>query len=155
MKLFLNARACALAFALTAASSAALAQTTVKDAWVRGTVPQQMATGMFATITSTHTAKLVSASSPAASDVQIHEMLMSGDVMKMREVASIDLPAGKAVELKPGGYHIMLMGLKQMLKAGDMVAVTLVVEGADKKRQNIEVKAPVRALGSGAEAHKH
>jgi periplasmic copper chaperone A len=135
-------------------STAALAQTTVKDPWVRGTVPQQKATGMFAQITSAKGGKLVSASSPVAGVVEIHEMSMEGNVMKMRAIPGLDLPAGKAVELKPGGYHVMLMDLKQTIKAGDTVPVTLVVEGADKKRETIEVKAPVRELGqASAEPH--
>ena len=76
--------------------------------------------------------------------------------MKMRAVPGLELPAGKPVDLKPGGYHVMLMDLKQPLKAGDTVPLTLVVEGKDKKRQTVEVKATVRELGaaSGA-APKH
>ncbi len=124
------------------------AQTSVKDAWVRGTVPQQKATGMFAQITSSSGGTLVSASSPVAGIVEIHEMKMEGNVMKMNAVPGIDLPAGKVVELKPGGYHVMMMDLKKELKAGDTVPVTLVIEGADKKRESIEVKATVRALGA-------
>jgi copper(I)-binding protein len=129
------------------AAAAAQAQTTVKDPWVRGTVASQKATGMFAQITSTSGGKLVSASSPAAGAVEIHEMVMDGNVMKMRAVPGLELPAGKTVDLKPGGYHVMLLDLKKELKAGDTVPVTLVVEGADKKRETVEVKAPVRALG--------
>lgn len=140
------------AFILTAGS--ALAQTTVTDPWVRGTVAQQKATGMFAQIISTQGGKLVSASSPLAGVVEIHEMKMDGDVMRMRAVTALDLPPGKAVALKPGGYHMMLLDLKQPLKAGDTVPVTLVVEGADKKRETIEIKVPVRALAA-APAHEH
>jgi copper(I)-binding protein len=135
------------------ASTPICAQTTVQDAWVRGTVAQQMATGMFGRITSPTGGKLVAASSPVAGVVEIHEMAMQGDVMRMRAVAGLDLPAGKAVELKPGGYHIMLMGLTQQLKPGDTVAVTLVIEGTDKKRETLQIKAPVRPLnaaGAGA-----
>jgi periplasmic copper chaperone A len=131
----------------------AQAQTTVKDAWVRGTVPQQKATGMFAQIVSTTGGKLVSASSPIAGLVEIHEMKMEGNVMKMSAVPGLELPAGKTVDLKPGGYHVMLMDLKKDLKAGDIVPVTLVVEGADKKRESIEVKAPVKALADSG--HKN
>jgi copper(I)-binding protein len=69
-------------------------------------------------------------------------------------VPALELPAGKAVELKPGGYHLMLMDLKATLKAGDTVPLTLVVEGKDGKRETLEVKAPVRALGSDS-AQKH
>ena len=85
-------------------------------------------------------------------------MTMEKDVMKMRAVKGLDLPAGKTVELKPGGYHVMLMDLKQQMKEGDTVPLTLVVEGKDKKRSTIEVKAPVKPLAtaSNREAeHKH
>jgi periplasmic copper chaperone A len=140
-----------LASIVFASAAAAQAQTSVKEPWVRGTVAGQKATGMFAQIISSTGGKLVSASSPAAGVVEIHEMVMDGNVMKMRAVPGLELPAGKAVELKPGGYHLMLMDLKKELKAGETVPVTLVVEGADKKRETIEVKAPVRPLGGQAE----
>lgn len=140
-------------FALALAGGAA-AQTTVKDAWVRGTVPQQKATGMFATVTSAQGGKLVAASSPAAGVVEVHEMSMEGTTMKMRAVPSLALPAGKPVELKPGGYHVMLMDLKQQLKDGDTVDVTLVVEGANGQRENVVVKAPVKAPGAAMQ-HQH
>ncbi len=133
---------------------AALAQTTVTDAWVRATVAQQKATGLFAQITSAQGGRLVAASSPMAGVVEIHEMKMEGDVMRMRAVPELALPAGRAVALKPGGYHVMLMDLKQALKAGDSVPVTLVVQGADMKRETIEIKAAVRAAAA-APAHEH
>jgi copper(I)-binding protein len=145
----------AAAACLFMAATAAFAQTTVKDPWIRGTVDQQKATGMFAQITSVKGGRLVSAASPAAGVVEIHQMAMDGDVMTMRPVAGLDLPAGKMVELKPGGYHVMLMDLKRALKAGDVVPVTLVVEGADKKRETVEVQAQVRALGGPASEQKH
>jgi periplasmic copper chaperone A len=143
--------------ALLLATTLAQAQTTVAEPWVRGTVAQQKASGMFARITSAQGGRLVSASSPVAGVVEIHEMAMSGDVMKMRALPNgLDLPAGKAVELKPGGFHIMLMDLKQQLKAGDTVPVTLVFEGADKKRETVEIKAPVKAMNpTAAPQHKH
>lgn len=133
--------------ALVLAVSAAQAQTTVKEPWVRGTVAQQKATGAFMHLTSAQGGKLVSASSPSAGVVEIHEMAMEGSTMKMRAVPALDLPAGKSVELKPGGYHVMLMDLKAPLKEGDSVPITLVVEGKDGKKESIEVKAPVKALG--------
>ena len=133
---------------------AAHAQTTVKDAWVRGTVAQQKATGMFAQITSVSGGRLVSAASPVAGIVEIHEMKMEGDVMKMKAITALELPAGKTVELKPGGYHVMMMDLKKELKAGETVPVTLVIESAGKPRETIEVKATVRAL-DGAMPMKH
>ncbi len=133
------------------------AQTVVTDAWVRGTVPQQKATGLFAKISSASGARLVSASSVVAGAVEIHEMSMAGNVMKMRAVPDgLELPAGKAVELKPGGYHLMLLDLKQTLQAGDVVPVTLVIESAGKQRETVAVQATVRALGSApAGDHKH
>ena len=134
---------------LALAAQLAAAQTTVKDPWVRGTVPQQQATGAFMQITSTQGGKLVSASSPVAGVVEIHEMAMDGNVMKMRASAALDLPAGKPVELTPGGYHVMLMDLKSQLKEGETVPLTLVFEGADRKRETVELKAPVRPLTAG------
>jgi copper(I)-binding protein len=79
-------------------SLAAQAQVTVKDAWVRATVPQQKATGAFMQLQSAQDAKLLSAQSPVAGVVEVHEMAMDGGVMKMRAVPSLALPAGKAVE---------------------------------------------------------
>lgn len=141
----------------------ALAQTTVQDPWVRGTVAQQKATGAFFQIRSTAGGKLVSISSPAAAVVEIHEMSMDGSTMKMRALPSgLDLPAGKTVELKPGSYHVMLLDLKAPLKAGDAVDLRLVVQGKDGKQETIAVQAPVKALGTagtgaaGAHGmHKH
>jgi copper(I)-binding protein len=144
--------------ALIFAAFPVMAQVTVKDPWVRATVSAQKATGAFMQITSVQDVRLVEASSPVAGVVEVHEMVMEKDVMKMRAVKGLDLPAGKTVELKPGGYHVMLMDLKQQMKEGDTVPVTLVVEGKDKKRSTIEVKAPVRPLTavSKPEAeHKH
>ena len=142
---------CLAAISLALPGAWAMAQTKVSNAWVRATVPQQMTTGMFASITSATGGRLLSASSPVAGMVEIHQMTMEGDVMKMRALdQGLALPAGKAVVLKPGGYHVMMMGLKQPLKAGDMVPVTLVIEGADKKRETLELKVPVRPLGTDA-----
>ena len=140
--------------ALALLAQAALAQTTVKDPWVRSTVAEQKATGAFMQITSASGGRLVSASSPAAGVVEIHEMAMDGNTMKMRAVPALDLPAGKAVELKPGGYHVMLMDLKAPLAAGASVDLNLVVEGKDGKRETLALKAPVRALGAAAPAAK-
>jgi copper(I)-binding protein len=145
----------AAASALAAIVSPAFAQVTVADAWVRATVPQQKATGMFASVTSVKGGKVVSALSPVAEVVEIHEMAMDNNVMRMRAIPALDLPAGKAVELKPGGFHVMLMGLKQQVKEGDTVPVTLVFEGADGKRESVEVKATARATNSAGGGHRH
>ena len=136
-------------------SSAAWGQTTVTAPWVRGTVAEQKATGAFMQIQSAAGGKLVSVSSTAAGVAEIHEMKMDGNTMKMRAVPALDLPAGKAVDLKPGGYHVMLLDLKAPLKAGDTVALTLVIEGQGGQRETLTVKAPVKALGVAGTEHKH
>ena len=133
----------------------ALAQVTVTDAWVRGTVPGQKATGAFMNITSVTDATLVAASSPAAKVVEIHEMAMDGGVMKMRAVNRVALPAGKAVQLKPGSYHMMLMDITRPLAEGQTVPVTLTFVGKDGNKTTQEVNAPVKALTASTDAHTH
>jgi copper(I)-binding protein len=132
------------ALALCALASAH-AQVRVEAPWVRTTVPEQKSTGAFMAITAAKGGKLVAASSPVATSVEVHEMKMEGDVMRMRAVESIALPAGERVELKSGGYHMMLIGLKQPVKAGDAVPLTLVVEDAAGKRENVDVRAVAKA----------
>ncbi|MFA9273628.1 MAG: copper chaperone PCu(A)C [Candidatus Aquirickettsiella gammari] len=136
-------------------SAAAFSQVAVKDPWVRTTVVQQKATGAFMQLTATQDVKLISATSPAAKNVEIHTMEMDKDVMKMRQIMSLDLPAGKSVELKPGSYHVMLMGLNAPVKEGDIVPLTLTVEGKDKKTQIIEVKAVGKATNTSAHKMQH
>jgi copper(I)-binding protein len=137
---------CALLFA----ASAAHAQITVADAWIRGTVAGQNATGAFMQITSATGAMLVGAASPAARVVELHEMKMAGDMAKMSAIDKLPLPAGKVVELKPGGYHVMLMDLVAPLKEGETVPVTLTFVDKDGKRTTQEIRAKVRALTTDA-----
>ena len=144
-----------LAFAQTASSNVE-----VKDAWVRSTVPGQMGTGAFMKITAKKGAKLVGVSSPAAGVGEVHEMKMEGDIMKMRALPSLDLPAGKAVELKPGGYHIMLMDLKQPMVKDSKVPVTLVFKDAKGVESKLQLNLPVSNVAPGAAHgkaadHKH
>jgi copper(I)-binding protein len=113
---------------------------------VRATVAAQKATGAFMTLTSTQAVKLVAVSSPVAGTVEVHEMKMVDDMMKMRQLQSLDLPPGQPVKLAPGGYHLMLLNLKQPLKEGDKVPLTLEVEDAQKVRSKIVVDAPVKPL---------
>ena len=141
---------CAAAAALTFAATVAQAQVVVKDAWVRATVPQQQATGAFMQVQSAQGGKLVSVSSPLTPAAELHEMAMEGDVMRMRHVPAIELPAGKEVALKPGGYHVMLMALERQVKVGETVPLVLVFEGSDGKREEIAVQAQVRPLNAGA-----
>jgi len=134
----------AFLIAVALLTNAAHAQVTVADPWVRTTVPQQKTTAAYMTITSVQGGKLVEASSPAAASAEVHEMKMEGDLMKMRAIDALPLPVGKAVELKPNGYHMMLMGLKAPVKAGDVVPIKLVIEDAKGQRKTVDVKATAR-----------
>ena len=135
-------------------STSVFAQTVeVKDAWVRASVPGQKATGAFMQLTAKTATKLVSASSPVAGVVEVHEMAMEGEVMKMRAVqGGLDLPAGKAVELKPGGYHVMLMDLKSTLQKDSTIPVILVFKDAKGVETKAELKVPVATAAPGAKA---
>ena len=138
-----------LAFALTLASVSgpAWSQVQVSDAWVRATVAGQKGTGAFMKLTAPEGATLVGAVSPVAGVVEIHEMAMEGNVMRMRALPKgLALPAGKAVELKPGGYHVMLMDLKQPLKAGEKVKLDLQIERKDKKVVTQPLEIEVRSV---------
>lgn len=150
----LRARSAGLLLSLLVlGSTSAQAQVAVKDPWVRATVAQQKSTGAFLQVTSQQPARLIEVKSPAAKIVEIHEMKMDNNVMKMRPVDGLPLPAGQVVELKPGGYHVMMIDLNQALKEGDTVPLSLVIETADGKRQTIDVKAAVRPLQSRAVDH--
>ena len=129
------------------AVSPVFAQVNVQDAWARGTVAGQKATGAFMKLEAAKASRLVSASSPVAGVVEIHEMAMENNVMKMRAIPGLALPAGKTVELKPGGYHVMLIDLVKPLGKGDTVPVTLTIQDKDGRKSTVEVKAEVRALG--------
>ncbi len=127
----------------------------VKDGWVRTSVQGQKATGAFMKLTAKDGAKLVAASSPVAGVTEVHEMKMEGDIMKMKAVAGgLDLPAGKTVELKPGGYHVMLMDLKAALPKDSTIPLTLVFKDAKGVESRLELKVPV-ATAPMASAHKH
>ena len=146
---------------ITTVASLAFAQTPsvnveVKDAWVRSTVPGQKGTGAFMKITAKDGAKLVGVSSPVAGVGEVHEMTMEGDVMKMRALPSLDLPAGKVVELKSGGYHVMLMDLKQPLTKDSKVPLTLLFKDAKGVDSKLELIVPVGTAAPNAPAsHKH
>jgi copper(I)-binding protein len=126
------------------AVSAFAQNVTVTDAWARATVQGQKATGAFMKITAKDNAKLVGVSSPVAGVAEIHEMKVEKDVMKMAALPNgLDLPAGKAVELKPGSYHVMLMDLKAPLAKDTTVPVTLTFQDAKGVKSNLELKVQV------------
>jgi copper(I)-binding protein len=131
----------------------------VEGAWVRPAVAGQQGTGAFMKLTARQATQLVGVSSPVAGTAEVHEMKMEGDIMRMRRIAKLDLPAGQAVELKPGGYHLMLMDLRQPVPAGSTVPLTLLFRDASGAESRLDLKLPVatKAPGSGhvpAGSHK-
>ena len=151
-----------MALSLAAACMAASAQPApvkVEGAWARATVQGQKGTGAFMSLTSKDATQLVGVSSPVAGVAEVHEMKMEGDVMKMRALPLLDLPAGKKVELKPGGYHVMLMDLKAPLAKDSTVPVTLLFKDAKGVESRLELKLPVATAAPGAAGaatgHKH
>jgi len=135
--------------------SAKIGALAIDGAWTRATAEGAKVGAGYLTIRNTGTAadKLVSVETPAATSGEIHDMTMSDDgVMKMRRLADgLEIPAGGSVELKPGGMHLMLMGLKQPLAEGSRVPVTLTFQSGAK----VTVELPVRPLGGGAGKDEH
>ncbi|AHZ67918.1 MAG: copper chaperone PCu(A)C [Pseudomonas sp.] len=131
------------------------AQTRVDDAWVRATVAGQPSTGAFMTLQADSDSKLLSVQSPVAKTVQIHQSSMKDDVMSMRQVESVELPAGKPVSFDPHGYHVMLMDLTAQVKEGDKVPLILTVENAKGEKETIKVEAEARALGMADHSKMH
>lgn len=145
-----NTHIASLLLALSSLVSAiANAQVTIKDAWIRATVAPQKVTGAFMQITSKQDMKLIAVSSKIADSAEIHSMEMDGNMMKMREIKDLPLPAGKTTELKPGGMHIMLFGLKKAVKEGEKITLHLTLEDNKKQRQQVEVQATVKAMNGG------
>lgn len=144
------------AFCLAAAAQAQNVSVSVSDAWARATVPGQKATGAFMKLTAKDGARLVGVSSPVAGVAEVHEMKMADNVMKMSAIPALDLPPGQTVELKPGGYHVMLMDLKQPLAQDGSVPLTLQFQDAKGNKSQLELKVPVRAQASpGQMPHPH
>lgn len=131
----------------------------VDAAWARATVQGQQGTGAFMNLTATQATRLVSVSTPVAGVAELHEMKMEGDVMKMRAVPGLDLPAGKTVQLKPGSYHLMLMDLKQPLAKDSSLPLTLRFVDAKGVASQLQVSVPVAiaapAGASAPAAHVH
>ena len=135
------------AFAILLGSAAASqAQVTIKNPWVRSTVPGQSATGAFMQLTARQDTNLIAVRSPVAGIVEVHEMLVDKGIMKMRSVDKLLLPAGKTVELRSGGYHVMMMDLKRQIKTGDEVPLTIEFESSQGQRVTVDVKAVARLV---------
>ena len=145
--------------ALLAATTAHAQNLNVQNAWVRATVQGQKATGAFMQITAPAATTLIGVSTPVAGVAEIHEMKMDGDVMRMRPLPKgLELPAGKAVQLKPGGYHLMLMDLKLPLQKDTTIPLTLTLRDSKGVQSTQELRVPVLSAapaGQGAHQHSH
>ena len=131
-----------VAFSLCAGlAPSAYAQVTIDRAWVRATGPNQAATGAFMRMTTDKDVQLINVRSPVAGFVEVHEMTMDNGIMKMRAVGNLQIKAGQFVELKPGGYHLMMLELKQQLKQSETVPLTLEFKAAEASISKVEVKA--------------
>lgn len=117
----------------------------ISDPWVRATVPGQRVAAAYLTLQAAVPLRLVHVDAPAAASVQIHEMRMDGEIMKMRELKALELPAGQAVSLSPGGIHLMLLDVKQPLRPGQSVPMTFALENAAGQRVSQTLDVPVKA----------
>lgn len=135
--------ATALLAGASLAASAQSAPVTAERAWIRATVQGQASTGAYVTLRASEPLTLVGASTPVAGVAEVHEMKMDGDVMRMRAVEGVPLAAGQALELKPGGYHVMLMQLRTPLQPQVQVPLTLVFRTAAGATRTLSVPATV------------
>lgn len=135
---------------LSLAACTAMAQVEITDAWVRATMQGQKATGAFMNLTAKKATRLVGIKTDAAAVAEVHEMTMDKEVMRMRTIPVLELPAGKTVSLKPGGYHVMLMNLKEPLPLDSHVQLTLLFEDAAgvKSQQELHLMTTAKAPGA-------
>jgi hypothetical protein len=144
----------AAGLAMAGAALAQPAQLEVKDAWAGATPGKAENGAAYVTITSPTADRLVSASTPVAKKAELHTMSMQGMLMKMRPISGVDIPAGQPVSLKPGGEHIMLMGLNQPLREGQSFPLTLDFEKAGPRTVTVTVaKAGAKEPGPAAAQH--
>lgn len=137
-------------------SIATHAELKVDDAWVKPTVPGQPVGAAYMKLTSDKNVEIVDLSSPVAGKTELHSMSMTGNIMRMKRVERLQLKAGKAVELKPGGYHIMLMALKHQIKDGETVPLSLVTQDESGNKATTSIKAVATApAASDSDAHMH
>ena len=125
-----------------------MAQLTETSACVRATAPGQTVAGAYLKISSASTAYLVGGSSPVAKAVELHQMSLDNNVMKMRPLPRLELPAGIVVELKPGSYHLMMIDVTHPLVKGEHVPLKLTVEDNSGRRQTVDIKAEVGELAA-------
>lgn len=140
-----------VAAVLALGAAAAAQQVTVTQAWVRGTLAGQTDTGAFMKLQAPQGVRLVGAVTPVAGVTEIHETKQEGHVTRMRAVPALELPPGRTVELAPGGYHVMLMDLRQPLRTGLKVPLSLRFESGDGEPFEVRVDLVVNAR-AGARA---
>ena len=140
----------------TSAHEFKLGAITIGHPYARTTAPGQPTGGGFLKLVNQGASadKLLSATADVSSRVELHTMRMEGDVMRMRQVDAIELPAGGSVELKPGGMHLMFVELKAPLKAGDKFPLVLRFEKAGEVTVTVNVEAP-KTDAASAHEHKH
>lgn len=146
---------CAALLAGPALAHPDAAHVQAEGAWARASVPGQQATGAFVRLTAQEPLRLVGVETPVAPVAQVHEMRMDGDVMRMRAVTELDLPAGQTVSLQPGGYHLMLQQLTAPLTEGSEIALTLVFEDAQRTVSRLHLKVPVHRMAPRSAAAGH
>jgi len=131
------------------------AQLQVKDAWVRQAVQGQSGTGAFMTLQASESLTITAASSPLVGVAQLHSMSMEGNVMKMAPVDALPLAAGQSLTLKPGGYHVMLMDLKEGFVKQTSVPLTLTYKTATGKSSSMVLNVPVLASAPSPQSGAH
>jgi periplasmic copper chaperone A len=140
--------------ATLAAPVAAAQSVNAANVWARATAPGQNTASVYFDLTSDRDAALVAAGSPVAGRAELHATTVDNGVMRMRPLARVDLPAGQTVRLTPGGMHLMLLDLKQPLKAGDKLPLVLSIQSTGSSLTTLKLEAQVRAL-DGADPHQH
>jgi copper(I)-binding protein len=144
---------------LAHAHSYTLGDIDIGHPWARPTVAGQSVGGGYLKLSNKGQAadKLVSATVDAgvAQRVELHTMSMDGNMMRMREVDAIDVPVGKTVELAPGGMHLMFIGLKAPLKAGDSFPLTLKFQKAGEVKVDVKVEVPKEGAAPKPATHEH
>jgi copper(I)-binding protein len=138
---------------MAAAAPAQTGPLAVSDAWARATPGKSTTGAAYATIESPTADRLVAASTPVANKAELHTMSMSGMVMKMRPIAGVDIPAGQKVTLAPGGMHIMLVGLKKPLTAGQSFPLALTFAKAGTRTVEVTVEKVGAAGPAPAAVH--
>ncbi len=142
-------------FACVAMSQAIAGEVKVNGAWARATAPGQDVGMAAVKVTSAKDARIIGVTSTASNTAELHTMVFEGGMMKMRQVDFFEMKANQELVLGPGGNHLMLMGLKKPLKVGDTVALTITVQFADKSKEQVEIKAEVKAMTEMQNKHMH